>query len=334
MRCKGCGYSLWNHGGRTCPECGLAFVPSEFEFLPNAVEFLCGGCGQQYYGTGRDGLLEPPEFACVRCGAACSLDAMVLRPAPGVGDDGAEVLRVAWQREESPAWRRFCATLFGGMVRPSLLGRAASHGTAAWAALRFSLLLQALVVSPTVVTVAGFGIAESLGSSGRYGLPSIDGILDASGGPLLAGAFAIASVTAGLLLLAACAWLLMRALAVPVRWTVAWGVYCYGTGALVIGAIPCCGPLFGQAIAMPWMAVSLVAALAAAASAPAWKAAVAVLVPPAVLALAAAAWIALAVTPAVQRAVAGAKAVPAAAPAVSPWPPEEADGDGPSPVEP
>ena len=84
MRCKGCGYSLWNVPGRTCPECGRGFVPSEFEFQANAVEFCCPGCMQQYYGSDEHGLPVPRAFDCVKCGAACELDSMILRVAPAV----------------------------------------------------------------------------------------------------------------------------------------------------------------------------------------------------------------------------------------------------------
>ena len=70
MRCKQCDYRLWNLTARRCPECGTPFLPSEFEFVPNSVQFCCPHCGQAYYGTDAKGHLVPPAFTCGRCGAA------------------------------------------------------------------------------------------------------------------------------------------------------------------------------------------------------------------------------------------------------------------------
>ena len=131
MRCKGCGYSLWNVPGRTCPECGRGYAPGEFEFRPNAVEFCCAGCGQQYYGTDRSGLPVPREFDCVRCAARCTLDSMVVRLAPGVTDEQAEVFRVPWESRERGRVRAFLATVRDGMTRPTRIGKAIAGGTAA-----------------------------------------------------------------------------------------------------------------------------------------------------------------------------------------------------------
>ena len=91
MRCQTCDYSLWNLTRRDCPECGKAFVPSDFEFEPNAVQYCCPHCEQVYYGDGPGGHLRPIEFDCVQCGQHVHMDQMVLRPAGGFGDDNSVV---------------------------------------------------------------------------------------------------------------------------------------------------------------------------------------------------------------------------------------------------
>lgn len=96
MRCLGCDYRLWNIASRKCPECGLAFRPSEYEFVPNSVQFCCPHCRQSYYGTGPRGHLEPAFFNCVKCGTAISMDEMVLLPAAGVEEESTEPQSVPW----------------------------------------------------------------------------------------------------------------------------------------------------------------------------------------------------------------------------------------------
>src|SRR5688572_13451876 len=96
MRCTTCQYPLWNLPGRQCPECGTPFLPSEFTFVPNSVRFCCPGCGQDYYGTGPGGHLEPEQYDCVRCGRPVSMNEMVLLPTAGVEEKQTEVEVVPW----------------------------------------------------------------------------------------------------------------------------------------------------------------------------------------------------------------------------------------------
>ncbi len=86
MRCRTCDYPLWRTTRRHCPECGTAFRPSEYRFEPAAVLFRCPHCSEGYYGTGRDGQLEPSHFDCASCGMAIETDQMSLEPAPGVDE--------------------------------------------------------------------------------------------------------------------------------------------------------------------------------------------------------------------------------------------------------
>ena len=176
MRCTGCGQSLWNLPGRTCPECGRPFRPSQFEFRPNAVEFCCAQCGQQYYGTDGAGLPEPREFGCVRCGAACELDSMVLRPAPGARADDAEQFCVPWEREDRGALRRFFSTVGAGIGRPREIGKAVARGAQPRRATWFAGWMLVTVGIPTaVLTVVFFMAMPALAPGGpatgsRYSL--------------------------------------------------------------------------------------------------------------------------------------------------------------------
>ncbi len=86
MRCTSCDYALWNLKTRRCPECGRAFRPGDYEFVPNSVQFCCPHCNQAYYGTGPKGHLVPEEFDCVRCSRRIGMDEMALLPAEGVDE--------------------------------------------------------------------------------------------------------------------------------------------------------------------------------------------------------------------------------------------------------
>ena len=69
---------------RSCPECGVPFRPSDFEFAINSVQFCCPHCSQSYYGTGQRGHLVPVEFDCAACGRHIHMDDMALLPTEGV----------------------------------------------------------------------------------------------------------------------------------------------------------------------------------------------------------------------------------------------------------
>ena len=81
MRCRECEYPLWNIPPGPCPECGAAFRPSEFEFMPASVAFCCPECDQAYFGTAYNGHLIPRSFACRSCSARIDMDSMSVRPA-------------------------------------------------------------------------------------------------------------------------------------------------------------------------------------------------------------------------------------------------------------
>lgn len=325
MRCKGCGYSLWNVPGRTCPECGRPFEPGEFEFLPNAVEFCCPGCMQQYYGTDGSGLPVPREFACVRCSRPCSLATMVVRAAPGFRGDDVELRRIPWEVEGKGAVRRFAATVRDGLGRPGVVGLAVRHRCDGWKAFRFVLLLGTVVAIPTAVTILAVVAFSSLSvaSSTRSGGATFRSeFLEQSAVAVLLVACWTVAGTALLVLWAWCVRLLARVLGSPVAWRTAWCSLAYGSAPLVLVAVPCIGPYCGSVASVVWVAVAAAIILAAAGPIPGWKAALAVGAPPLLLGCV------LAAVPVAFALLAPAWSMPAPAPlpAAAPAP----DGDPPA----
>lgn len=328
MRCKGCGYSLWNVPGRTCPECGRAFVPSEFEFRPNTVEFCCAGCGQQYYGTDRSGLPVPREFDCVRCGAPCALDSMVVRLAPGCTDEQAEVFRVPWETRERGRIRAFLATVRDGMTRPARLGKAIAAGTGAGAAWGFVLLMCAVALLPTAIAVdavvAWVGYMEATGA--RTGAASFrTSALEVLGTTALVTACAAAAMVLAVLVCAAACFAILRALRERPSWGTIWASYAYSTAPAVLLAVPCLGPYCGSTPVAVWFIACSIIVLVHATAIASWKVATAALAP-IVLALAAAGLvIAFAVAPAMQAAATAAAPAAAATAQAAPTEGEETD---------
>jgi hypothetical protein len=334
MRCKGCGYSLWNVPGRTCPECGRGFAPSEFEFRPNTVEFCCPGCMQQYYGTDKDGLPVPREFACVRCGAACTLDTMVLRLAPGATDDQTEVTRIPWERPGVGVFRRFWATAREGLVAPVSVGRAVASGADAWAAFRYCIVMLSVAAVPTGVAVIiaiaafdGFGTAGARtgGSAWR------SSVLETVGTVVLSTLGGIVGVLLAVTLAAALATVALRAMRAPAPWRVVWPAYAYSLGPMAFVAIPCLGPYCVSTVSVIWVLVAVTIALIAAVPNNVAKVVTATLVPPIAVVLLTGGVFAWVVVPAINQAAAAAAAAPAplSAPsgAADPEAGETADGD-------
>lgn len=283
MKCKGCGYSLWNVPGRTCPECGRGFLPSEFEFRANAVEFCCPGCMQQYYGSDAYGLPVPRAFECVRCHAPCDLDSMILRAAPGVAEDSVELHRVPWEDPLAGGIiRRFFATVRDGMTRPSRIGSALRGDVVARRATWYAFAVLSVIAVPTAL---GF-MAITLMA------PLLSAVNTRSGGAALRntiweaflGASAVLAgwMIAGLLGLAFFAWLTtltLRMCGERVPWKVVWCSFGYALGPTVLMAVPCLGIYCGSTPLGIWWIVAACLILARAASLQAWKVVLSVLSP-------------------------------------------------------
>lgn len=200
MECRTCGYNLWNISGRTCPECGVPFRPSEYEFGPNQVEFACAHCSQAYFGTSPQGHLEPHTFDCVKCGRHVSMDEdMILRP---LGPDAVASRKgppIPWhRREEIGSVRAFWQTLVMGFVRP----REIMHGTGRQDPQGFSFYATLTIVVTVIGLVVGFGMASAMGY-----LSAASGAV--TGGFLLASLAvgAVFGLTVGVLISVLIAWI-------------------------------------------------------------------------------------------------------------------------------
>jgi hypothetical protein len=331
MRCKGCGYSLWNVPGRTCPECGRRFAPSEFEFRPNTVEFCCPGCMQQYYGTDKDGLPVPREFACVRCAAACSLDTMVLRLAPGATDDETEVARVPWERPGHGVMSRFFATVRDGLSAPMTVGRAVAAGADGWAASRYALAVLTVAALPTGLAVLGFvAFFEGIGATGaRTGAAAWrSSVVSVVGSVLAATMGSVLGVMLMVLAMAGLATLTLRVLGRAVPWRVVWPAYAYSLAPMILVSVPCLGPYCVTWVAAVWVVVAATVALLAAVPGSAGRVVTATIVPVAAAVLLVAGSVAWVVVPLVNAATAPMPAAAAASGAET----ASADAEGDEPA--
>lgn len=151
MRCRTCDYPLWTVTGRSCPECGASFRPSEFQFPPNSVRFECPHCRAGYIGTTKEGHLAPRAFNCTECAKPIDMDEMVLTPMPGCEAISESHLRNPWldrSGSTTAAWLRSAWQL---VVRPSAFATSLRHGGTRGAALGFAAigwLLSLVVFAP------------------------------------------------------------------------------------------------------------------------------------------------------------------------------------------
>lgn len=325
MRCKGCGYSLFNHRGRTCPECGAPFTPADFEFRANAVEFCCPGCMQPYYGTDAQGLPEPKSFACVTCGAPCDFGNIVLRPAPGVREDETELHRVPWEDRSLPWRTRFFRTLNEAMVRPSRLG-ASIAGSREGGSTRFLLVLATVASVPTALAVFGFiGFLALGGASGsaQSVASARSDLLNTAAGCAVGVVIAVAAVFACVLVVAGLATLVLRIAGADAPWGRVWPTFAYTSAPLAICAIPCLGPYCGIYVAGTWWLVAAGIALGTSCRASVGRAIAAVAIPTVIVL---AVVVGSAVIFVVMPATAAVKAAAAAGAAAAPPGPAPADG--------
>lgn len=268
MRCKQCDYRLWNLTARRCPECGTPFLPSEFEFVPNSVQFCCPHCGQAYYGTDAKGHLVPPAFTCVRCGAAIQMDEMILLPATGLHEEQTRVSRMPWLDWRNRGLvRAWLATVGAALTTPGRLMRLLPADAPMWPARGFALLTLFVTATVAVGPFMIFPLVVSpLSGAVQILLGTVIALLIAFG-LLSLTTLVWGLVTHGLLRLTG------RTAGNSGRTMQA--IY-YSTGANILTAIPCLGVYLGWI----WWMVSAVLMVREAQRVHGGRAALAVVLPP------------------------------------------------------
>jgi hypothetical protein len=242
MHCRTCDYPLWNLKTRTCPECGTAFRPGEFEFAPNAVRFCCPQCDTAYYGTTPQGHLHPPQFTCVGCQRQVSMDEMVLRPVEGLDEHGATPHRVPWlHRRSLGGLRGWWKTITMAMTSPQSLMRGlpldSSVGQSWW----FAIVTNLIVIAGTLIPLWGcIGVMIAAAPRSGGGAPSI---LFAIGVQMV---IVVLFWIVGLAIWGGITHAALR-LTGDTRHTVGrtYQALCYSSGANIVSAIPCIGGNIG-----------------------------------------------------------------------------------------
>jgi hypothetical protein len=255
MRCKNCEYNLWALKTRECPECGQHFVPSEFDFVPGSVRFVCPYCDQSYYGTSARGHLIPAEFDCVQCGGHICMDEMVLFPAEGVREGQTQPEGQPWleraERGRVVSWFR---TIGMAMVAPQKLIRLTPVESSVGAAWWFALLTQFLYSLTGVLPLVVFPLIAVAAMRGG-GVPGprfvVGGVF---GGMFLASWLGMVIVIAIWGLVAHAVLLLTGGAEHSVGRT--YQAICYSSGANALMAIPCVGLYMSLSPSWIWWVVS------------------------------------------------------------------------------
>ncbi len=273
MWCKKCDYALWNLPSRICPECGEPFKPSEFEFVPNTIEFCCPHCEQPYYGAAeKSGHLEPDEFTCVQCSETIHMDEMVLRPAPGVKERDTKPIRMPWrERRDIGFWRGWIRTVGLALVHPRRLMRrpistfsdqndghsgvySGVHSGVHSGGWGFFLFSTFLIYSVGMVPLLVFPFAALMraGPGGAVGMLGI----------VFGMALWLVGIWIGVVIAAFLWGLIAHGIVLMTGKNAGgmgqtWQAICYSSGANVVTAVPCLGFYFGWI----WWVISAVGAV-------------------------------------------------------------------------
>ncbi len=261
MRCKKCDYPLWNLSPGACPECGDAFRPGDFEFKVGEVRFCCPHCDQAYYGDTVDGHLEPAAFECVGCNAPIEQDECIIRPLEG--DDAIETRVAPWFDTSRGLFKRTIFTAGWAMVRPGDLARGIPRDSSPNAGIVFLLLVNLLALVVGFLPIIFVVMAVPLWTQGLNAV-NAPGIGLATGMVSLFGGFTIVSSVVSILLIAVVGHGVLR-LTGPVQDGLGRTVTlaCFGSGPVLIVAIPCLGPYCGSQVSGIWAIVSTILLIAA-----------------------------------------------------------------------
>lgn len=256
MRCKVCDYRLWNLKARQCPECGTGFRISDYEFVPNSVQFCCPHCGQAYYGTGPKGHLVPEAFCCVKCAQPVHMNEMVLLPTEGLDEEQTAAVKMPWLDRSSRGWfRAWFATIGMAMVSPGRMMQAVpvetGTATAWWFAFMTTSLVMLCASLPGIAMMATMGIAGAFPGAGPVALAPVGMVLG----------FGLGAIGAAMLYLLLWGPLTHGLLRLTGRTEHGLGrtyqALCFASGANALTAVPC----MGQYIGPIWWLVSGVIAV-------------------------------------------------------------------------
>ncbi|UCD73933.1 MAG: hypothetical protein JSV91_09050 [Phycisphaerales bacterium] len=248
MHCKNCDYPLWNIPTRQCPECGTSFLPGEYEFVRNSVQFCCPHCEQVYYGTDAKGHLSPLEFDCVSCGEHLHMDGMLLRPAEGVEERQTRATPMPWLERKERGWfKAWMATIGMALGQPGKLMKivpAESTSGQAWGFAALTISVVAIV--STLPGLCVFLLVPSMSAPGAGGPPP--GTLMAAMGGMLGMSLALSF---GLAVIHLLIWGLVTHGLLKIFARPAAGLgrtyqgLCYASGAYSLTVVPCLGPYVG-----------------------------------------------------------------------------------------
>jgi len=242
VRCRQCNYRLWNLASRQCPECGKPFRPSEYDFTPNSVQFLCPRCRQTYYGTNPRGHLEPSAFNCVKCGTFLTMDDTLLLPADGVVEEQTELLAVPWlERETRGRVRAWWATAVMALKQPQQMMAALPEGYPVGGAVWYSFVTNLLIFAVSIGLIFSIPMLVAAFASGRFGPAAV--------GMLIAVVMVVGAAVSTILWMAVWGLLthgVLRVIAQPQRGLArTLQAVCFSSGANVVTAIPCLGLYVG-----------------------------------------------------------------------------------------